>query len=80
MTQEEILNKISKVQRLSNEGVDGERENAEVLLAYLLNKYNITEDQLVDDEYDFQAYGVFGPKLFTQICVNVCGYEANIYR
>lgn len=78
-----ILKKISKVRELALRGSDGERENAEVTLARLLVKYNIEEEDLLEDvmtEHEFQAYGQFGVQLFYQICANVVGSDVKLYH
>ena len=50
MDREEILNKIRKVQALAEQGVDGEKESAEKRLAEMMEKYDITWEDLGKEE------------------------------
>lgn len=50
MDREEILNKIRKVQALAERGVGGEKESAEKRLIELMEKYDITWDDLGKEE------------------------------
>lgn len=50
MDREEILNKIRKVQALAERGVDGEKESAEKHLIEMMEKYDITWEDLGKDE------------------------------
>lgn len=78
---ERLMKKLAKIKALADRGVNGEQENAEALLDRLLAKYNIYEEDLLEDtvkEFEFQPYGVFGTKLFPQICANVVGYNVTV--
>lgn len=71
---DELLSKIKKIKALVDIGVDGEKQSAEELLTKLLDKYNIYEEDLLEDivkEYEFYCYGQFGIKLFSQIVYSV---------
>ena len=50
MDREEILNKIRKVQALAEQGVGGEKESAEKRLAEMMEKYDITWEDLGKEE------------------------------
>jgi hypothetical protein len=47
---ESIIDQLKKVKALVESGVDGERDNAKVLLDKLLKKYKISLDDLVTEE------------------------------
>lgn len=80
---QEVLDRINKIKELAERGVGGEKVNAENLLAKLLKKYNISEDDLVDDkvsEHEFQYWGEFGKELFNQVVFSILGENANVLR
>ena len=73
---EELYNKIKKLKALAEKGCDGEKVNAEVLLAELLSKYNINEEDILEDtikRHEFQFWGHMGESLFTQVVYMVLG-------
>lgn len=77
-----LLERLSKIKSLVDRGVGGEKENAEVLLKRLLKKYNLTEEELLNDtvrEHEFRFYGTFGKQLFDQIVYAVMG-NVDIYQ
>lgn len=71
---ERIREKIAKLQALVDRGVGGEKENAEELLKNLCKKYNISEEEIAQEEKSertFRFYGMFGKKLFYQVVHSV---------
>lgn len=81
MDREALLAKLQSIQKLAERGVDGEQENAEALLAKLMEKYNISEDELSEStrkRYVFEFHGKDQKKILLQIIFKVtgeCGYE-----
>lgn len=68
---ESIIEQIKKVKELAERGVDGEKENAKILLDKLLKKWNISIDELVDVEkieYKFKYKTDFERRILFQ-CV-----------
>lgn len=76
MTDEMLMGKLSKIKALADRGESGEREAAENLLHRLMEKYNVNEDDIIDDSpetVEFQYWGLHGDKLFSQIVYMVTG-------
>lgn len=73
MTKEEIIEKLKKLRRLADDGVDGEKDNARRRVEELMAKYGITEDDLADEKENIYTYyidGIFCWDLMKQIaCV-----------
>lgn len=70
MTKEEIIEKLKKLRRLADGGVDGEKDNAQRRIEELMSKYGITEDDFIEDKVDVFTYyidGIFCWDLFKQI-------------
>lgn len=69
---EEIIQRIEKVRRLAKEGVDGEKQSAQLLLDSLMKRYGLTEEDFENEEKPTYHYikleGAFAIKLFCQIC------------
>ena len=76
---------LKKIKALAERGVDGERENAEALLAKLMEKYDISEEELAEDtrkRHDVEFHGKEQKKLLRQVVFKVTGgfaYEL-VYR
>lgn len=49
MTRAELLKKLQDISALAERGVGGEAENAEALLARLMDKYGVTEEDISDE-------------------------------
>lgn len=76
MKKEKILNKLSKIKKLAEEGFYGESDNAEEILNNLLIKYDIDNDEINDDKIEFKEfryYGFNGKQLLLQIAYKVIG-------
>lgn len=77
-----LLERLNKIKSLVDRGVGGEKENADLLLQRLLKKYNLTEENLLDDvvrEHEFRFYGAFGKALLDQVVYAVMG-NVDIYQ
>ena len=74
---------LKKIKALAERGVDGERENAEALLARLMEKYGVSEEELSEDirkRHDFEFHGKEQKKLLRQIVFKVTGgYAYELY-
>lgn len=77
MNKEEL---IRKIKALAERGEGGEKENAQKLLAELMVKYNIKEEDIADEvikDFDFKIPKVFKAKeLVSQVIYSVVGKEA----
>lgn len=72
MTKQEIIERIKKVKRLAESGVEGEKENAQSMVDELMNQYGITESDLEDEKEEVYTYyidGVFCWELFKQVSI-----------
>lgn len=70
MTKEEIIEKLKKLQRLADSGVDGERCNAKQRIEEIMRKYGIKDSDLADEEekvYVYHIEGIFCWDLLKQI-------------
>lgn len=56
MTKQEIIERIKKVKRLAESGVEGEKENAQSMVDELMNQYGITESDLEDEKEEVYTY------------------------
>jgi len=66
-----LLERIKAIQKLSKDGVCGEKESAKAFLKRLMKKYHITDADLKNEETDwvwFKFDGEYGKRLFFQIC------------
>ena len=73
MAKEELLRKIKA---LAEHGVDGEAENAAVMLDRLMKKYGVTEADLDDEkveEFSFRWKYPYEDRLLAQIVFMVIG-------
>lgn len=70
MTKEEIIEKLKKLRRLADKGIDGEKDNAQRRVEELMAKYGITESDLADENenvYTYYIEGIFCWDLLKQI-------------
>lgn len=75
-----ILTLAKKLKALADNGFDGERDNAMIMLKKIMEKHSITMDMIEDDfkkEHTFHIY-FSDYKFFTQILANVLG-SAQLY-
>jgi hypothetical protein len=81
---ESIRVRLLKVLRLAQEGVGGERENAEVLLAKLLRKHSMTMADLEGDQPQTRqwlpASDVDERTVLSQLVVKLFGIERRMWR
>lgn len=70
---------IKKIKALADGGVGGEKENAQKLLAELMLKYNITEEEIAEEtvkDFDFIKPKFFmAGELMVQVLYSVIGKE-----
>jgi len=70
---------IKKIKALADGGVGGEKENAQKLLAELMLKYNITEEEIAEEtvkDFDFKIPKLFKAReLISQVIYSVVGNE-----
>ena len=83
---ESIRNRLLKVLRLAQEGIGGERENAEVLLAKLLRKHSMTMADL-EGSLDQPRASVWLPAssddertVLAQLVVKLFGMDRRVWR
>lgn len=74
---EKIIKRLMKIKALAEQGASGEREAAERLLADLMSRYGITDDDLSEDVSSIHLAkikeGFISYKLFVQMCGIVMG-------
>ncbi len=73
---EELLKRLERIKALADRGVGGEKENAEALLQRLMQKYNITEEDIekkVERIYWIRYKTDLERKLIYQIAYKHCG-------
>lgn len=73
MNKQELL---LKIKALSEQGEGGEKINAKRILARLMKKFNISEEDLQEEkveEFDLVAKGQYERKLLNQVVYSVCG-------
>ncbi|MFA7205323.1 MAG: hypothetical protein WC102_03235 [Saccharofermentanales bacterium] len=85
-TKQEIIDKILKVKALADRGNGGEKLNAQAFIEALMQKYDVTEDEL---EYQTELKLVWfrysskypmSRKLLLQVSYSVVGADRNLYR
>ena len=67
---------LKKVRALAEHGVGGEAENAEMLLARMMKKYGISEEELDEEtrvRHDFTYHGGEEKKILRQVVYKVTG-------
>lgn len=70
------LELLQKIKALAEKGSGGEKINAQKMLADLMKKYNIKEEELSDEvlkDFDIRAYNKWEEKLLYQVCYSVYG-------
>lgn len=70
MSKQDIIEKIKKVKRLAEKGVDGEKESAQKRVEEMMQRYGITEADLDEEKEELFAYYVestWGWRLLNQI-------------
>lgn len=74
---------LKKVRALAEHGVGGEAENAEKLLARMMKKYGISEEELDEEtrvRHDFTYHGGEEKKILRQVVYKVTGgYASSSY-
>lgn len=79
MTHEELLQRIKHVQALAERGDRGERDNARVLLARLMEKYGLTESDLENERVEtawFTYHDELERRILCQIIYMVTGKQS----
>ena len=72
---------INKLRELADRGVDGERENAKRMLSKMVEKYQLTDQELEEDERDWRELTTKGDQdMFFVIVQNVIHKWDNRYR
>lgn len=82
MTKNEIINKLLKIKALADSGDSGERSAAEKMLARMMEKYGVGEDDLISEQesvHYFRVHGCKGKDLFGQVAVIYCGVQKYRY-
>lgn len=70
---------LKKIRTLAERGVGGEAENAEKLLAHMMEKYDISENELdadIRERNDFEYHGKEQKKILRQVVYKVTGGNA----
>lgn len=84
MKKEEIIERINKLRKLADQGVGGEKFNAQARIEEIMQKYGITDSDLEKEELKFYYYAYknsYEDQLFRQICAVVNrSREAGIIR
>lgn len=78
---ESIIDKLRKIKKLADEGFVGEAAAAKAMLSKLLDKYNLTIDDLSDTTIKprlFFAKGAHDKRVFLYCCAKVLGHERGI--
>lgn len=84
MKKEQIIEKIRKVAALAQQGFDGEKDNAEKLVAQLLKKYNLTLEDIEEEKekyhylFDKRISELKAKRIYSQIFCRVTGKENGI--
>lgn len=81
MTEERIKERIKALQALAEKGDGGEKINAQKLLDKILEKYDVTLDEVNEEEikyYDFHYKSIFEKKLLVQVVAKVFYDEDNL--
>lgn len=72
---------FKKLKALAEQGVGGEKENAQELLKRFMRKYNVSEDEIDDDiliAYEKKVKNEYDLKLFAQVFYKITG-DGSIY-
>lgn len=75
--------KLRKLLILSERGIDGEKDNAAVLLERLLKKHGLELSDISDEEisrYWFKYKGAWHERLLTQVILKVAGREVKMWE
>lgn len=78
----EIHSRLKKLLNLAHHGIQGEKQNAQSLLATLMKKHGVTLDELTDEKKEMQWHKYTNPmqkKLLRQIMYCVTG-EQDFYK
>lgn len=70
------LELLQKIKALAEKGSGGEKINAQKMLAQLMKKYNIREEELADEvlkDFDIQTYNRWEQRLLYQVAYSVYG-------
>lgn len=83
--EENIVSKILKLKELSERGVEGEMDNAKILLQKYLSKYNITLEEILKDKekkevYTFKYKSKFEKTILLQCIANLFGSKSQIWK
>lgn len=73
---------LQKLKALAQEGVGGEKENAQAKLEQLMQKYSISEEELDDSistRVEFTYHGAREKALLTQVIFKVKGAEPKLW-
>jgi hypothetical protein len=71
-----------KLKALAEQGIGGEKTNANEMLMAYMEKHGLSLDELENDqinEYDFEIDGHDDIQLFAQIAYSICGKDSNCY-
>ena len=72
------INLLQKIKILSERGIDGEKESAEKILAHLMQKYGITEEDLATEKREmqwFRYHNELQRRLLLQIIYMIMGTD-----
>lgn len=75
MSKEDIINKLNKIKSLAERGEAGEKISAESLLNSLMQKYGVTEEDLINEKEQAYFLKISGYKcrdLFQQVAIIYC--------
>jgi len=75
---EKILKQLEAIKKLSEQGIDGEKDNAKILLKKLLKKYNLSENDITEQkeyEIDIGIRNNIFQELKTLISVKIIGLK-----
>lgn len=79
---ENIIEKLRKIKKLADKGINGESENAKLLLKQLMQKYGINDFQIEENEpkkdYKFHVKNQLEERLFFNCMANLFGSESEI--
>lgn len=70
MSKQDIIDRIRKVKRLAENGVEGEKDSAKLRVEELMKRYGITEEDLEEEKEEVRLYyieGIFCWELFKQV-------------
>jgi len=77
-----IKDKIKKIQAMVERGSDQEAANAKDKLNKILNKHNITLEQVYEEKLtqrEYRCYSEYEKKLFIHCIVKYCGKKRKVY-